>query len=54
MKSCVAAISSSPFLGVTRFDLFCKTQNRITDGMKLLDNAGLMTKLNSTDYCNVM
>jgi hypothetical protein len=40
MKSCVAAISSSPFLGVTRFDLFCKTQNRISDGTKMVHNAG--------------
>jgi len=43
IKSCVAAISSSPFLGVTRLDLFWKIQNReaeLTDSIKLLRNGG--------------
>lgn len=29
MKSCVAAIISSPFLGVTRFDVFCKPKSHL-------------------------
>jgi hypothetical protein len=53
MKSCVAAISSSPFLGVTRLDLFCKTQNKVSDGVKLISNAGIMRKFCSTVYCSI-